>query len=91
MTKRGYRTIPLSLKRGEVAVRASPRTADALEEIGARMSVYEGVRLIQVMEAVYEQGRKDGAREVFDQLDTGLTAVKKQIPHRTPGRPKLRR
>lgn len=88
MAKRGYRTIPLSLKRGEVPVRASPRVADALEEIGAKMSVYEGVRLSQIVEAAYEQGRKDGAREVFERLDTSLTTVKGEIPHRAPGRPK---
>jgi hypothetical protein len=52
------------------------------------MSMYHGVRLIQVLEAAYEQGKKDGARAAFDQLDTGLKAAKASIPHRAPGRPK---
>lgn len=89
MARRGYRTIALALeKAGNVAVHTSPRIADALEEIRAKATLYEGVRLTQIMGAVYEQGKKDGARTVFESLDTGLTEAKKQIPHRRPGRPK---
>jgi hypothetical protein len=29
------------------------------------MTLYHGVRLAQVLAAVYVQGKKDGAREVF--------------------------
>ena len=55
MTSRGYRTIRLQLKKEKkaVSVRTSPRTADALESIVSDMTLYEGVRLMQVMEAVY--------------------------------------
>lgn len=89
--KRGYRTIPLELKKGEVVpVYTSARVADALQEISANVTLYEGVRLTQLLEAAYIQGKKDGAKEVFEQLDRGVAEAKRQIPHRPPGRPKKR-
>jgi hypothetical protein len=54
------------------------------------MTLYEGVRLASVLEAVYSQGKKDGAREAFDALDQGVAQVKKAIPHKRPGRPARR-
>jgi hypothetical protein len=87
---RGYRTISLELPRAKesVAVYTSPRVADALEEITSKATLYEGVRLVQILEAVYEQGRKDGARRAFEALDKSLGQVKKQVPHKKPGRPR---
>ena len=91
MARRGYRTIHLQLKNETVSVYTAPRVADALEEIAGEATLYEGVRLTQIMEAVYAQGKKDGAREAFEQLDRGVAEAKKQIPHRRPGRPARRR
>ncbi len=92
MAQRGYRTISLVLRDStEVSVRASARVADALEEIVTKATLYEGVRLTQVLEAAYVQGTKDGAQTVFTQLDKSLDEVKSQIPHRAPGRPRKRR
>jgi hypothetical protein len=87
---RGYRTIKIELpKRGEsAAVYTSARVADALREITADVSLYHGVRLVQVMEAVYLQGKKDGAREAFEEMDRGMAAVKVLVPHGRPGRPR---
>jgi hypothetical protein len=74
----------------EIAVYASPRIGQALEDIRAKNDLYEGVRLLQVLEAVYAQGKKDGAREVFDSLDKGhasmINSLKRAIPHKNPGR-----
>ena len=78
--------IPLGSK--EVAVYATPRVAKALEEVTEDMTLYHGVRLTQLMEAMYQQGKKDGAREAFSELDDKLKEVKKAIPHRNPGKPK---
>jgi hypothetical protein len=64
----------------------SPRRADALEKIIGDMSLYDGVKLLDVFEAVYDQGHKDGARAVFEKVDS----AKKEIPHRAPGRPRKR-
>ena len=88
---RGFRTIKITIKGSSVSVFASARTADALTEIETDMSMYHGVRLHQVLEAVYKQGHKDGARDAFEEVDKSLGAVKKLIPHRRPGRPRTRR
>ena len=89
--RRGYRTIKLELKEGEtLSVYTGARIADAMKEIIAKASLYEGVRLTQVMEAMYNQGKKDGRREAFEQLDRGLADAKRQLPFRRPGRPKKR-
>lgn len=77
--------------RKAVKIYASPKVGDALREISKDMTLYEGVRLSQVLDAVYAQGKKDGAREVFEGLDRSLADVKRVIPHRTPGRPKKKK
>jgi hypothetical protein len=86
--RRGYRTVHLDLPKRAVPVYTSARTADALEEILEDATLYEGVRLVQVLDAVYEQGRKDGARATFEALDEGVAAAKRAIRHRPPGRPR---
>jgi len=85
--RRGFRTIKITFRGSPVSVFASPRTADALAEIERDMGLYKGVRLHQVLEAVYNQGRKDGANEVFENIE----AVRRQIPHRRPGQPRTQR
>lgn len=83
-------TVPI---RGGRAIRiyAGARVSDALREISSKMSMYEGVRLTQVLEAVYEQGKKDGTRMTFDELDDRIGKLKEALPHRTPGRPKKKK
>ena len=46
--------------------------------------MFEGIKLLDIVEAVYVQGRKDGARAVFEEIDD----LKREIPHRAPGRPR---
>ena len=82
--------IPLRGK-NEVKVYASPKVGDALREVLKNMPLYQGVRLSEVLDAVYVQGKKDGAREAFERFDRSLADVKRAIPHRTPGRPKKRK
>jgi len=87
-----YSITTVPLKGEKVAkVYASPKVGDALREISKDMTLYQGVRLSEVLEAVYVQGKKDGARDAFDGLERGLADVKKAIPHRAPGRPKRRK
>jgi hypothetical protein len=50
------------------------------------MDLYRGVKLAELLETVYQQGKKDGARTVFEEIDS----VKKRIPYRNPGQPKKR-
>lgn len=89
MSSRGYRTIKLKLKKGaEASVYTSPRLADALERIIAEeLDVFNGVKLVQILEAVYSQGKKDGARQVIEEQDKAIALIKRSIPHKRPGRP----
>jgi hypothetical protein len=77
--------IPLS--RGVVPVYAGVRVAHALHELTADMDIYKGVRLTQLLEAVYQQGKKDGARAVRDSFD----AMMRSIPHLNPGQPRKKK
>jgi hypothetical protein len=88
---RGYRTIKVDVRGSEMSVYTSARVADALSELTNDATLYHGVRLAQVMEAVYLQGKKDGAREAFEQIDSSVNSAKKAIPHGKPGRPRTRR
>lgn len=46
---------------GEVVrVYAGVRVGRALDEVSEDLTVYQGVRLYEVLEAVYKQGLKDG-------------------------------
>lgn len=71
-----------------IDVYASPRISKALEEVTQDMTLYHGVRFAQILEAVYHQGQKDGARNVFGELDKKMKEAQKAIPHRNPGQPK---
>jgi hypothetical protein len=77
--------VPLS--KGNVAVYAGLRVAHALHEVTADMDLYRGVRLAELLEAVYQQGKKDGARLVRDSFE----GMMKQIPHLNPGQPRKRK
>jgi len=73
---------------GNVSIYASPKISKALSEITEEMDLYHGVRLNQIFEAVYTQGKKDGARDAFLELETKMKEAQKAIPHRNPGQPK---
>lgn len=77
--------IPLGTQ--EVAVYATPKIAKALGEVTEDMTLYHGVRLAQVMEAIYLQGQKDGARNAIGTLEQALSEAKEGVPHRNPGKP----
>jgi hypothetical protein len=84
-----YRKLTIHREDGRsIAVYATPRLGEALDEIIGRLSLYEGVRLSQVIEAAYDQGRKDGARLAFAAVHDGITQAKNVVPHRSPGRPR---
>lgn len=78
----------LPLTKGEtVSVYFGTRVANALKEVTEDMELYKGVRLSQLFQAVYEQGKKDGAREVKNSFDHMMTG----IPHKNPGQPKKKK
>lgn len=90
--RRGYRTVnlPVKLVAKPVPIRMSAQRADTLQEIVGEMTLYRGVKLLDIMEAIYLQGCKDGARATFDEIDRNVSQAKKAIPHRAPGRPRKR-
>src|SRR5437016_4452660 len=79
-----YKRTDIELANMTIAVYASPRVANALEELMDDMNLYKGVRLAQVMQAVFETGKKKGREEVFASIE----GVKKELPYRPPGHPK---
>lgn len=85
---RGYKTAVVTLTESELTLRGGQKLVNAVETMTADMTLYQGVKFAQILEAVYEQGKKDGARVVFEELDGGVRDIKKRIPHRNPGRPR---
>ena len=51
--RRGFRKVKVVAGKNEIAIYTSPRVADAFEELTMNMALYKGVRLAQVIEAVY--------------------------------------
>jgi hypothetical protein len=78
--------IPVGDRR--VAVYASPKISAAFSAVVEDMTLYKGVKLAQVLEAVYEQGRKDGARDAFENAARALRVAERLVPHRNPGKPR---
>lgn len=86
-SNRGYRTTKMRLVESELTLRGSQKLMGAVETITADMTLYHGVKFAQILEAVYEQGKKDGAREAFERVESGVKAAMKAVPHKNPGRP----
>lgn len=83
-----YVATSIALKSGTIKVYASGKVRAALGEVSEDMDLYKGVRLLEVLDAVYSQGRKDGAKTAIDKIEESVAAAKELIPHRKPGRPK---
>lgn len=91
MAKRGYRTIKLDLPKSELKLYGSNKLMDAVKTMTEDMTLYQGVRFAQILEAVYKQGKNDGAREAFQEVNKNLKLAQKTIPHKRPGRPQKSR
>ena len=83
---RNKKTI-VQTEKANIAIYASPRISKAMEIIG-EMKIYEGVKVLQIIESAYNQGRKDGARDAFEHVQLGLKQAQKAVPHKNPGQPK---
>lgn len=83
-TKSKYQKIDVPLRSGPIAVYAGEKVRSALKEITADMSLYHGVRLSQVLEAVYETGLKNGRKEIIDHFEQ----LKSKVNYLPPGRPR---
>src|SRR6266436_3520352 len=80
-----YKKFDLNVSHGgeDLTLYASPKILAAMNEMLNDMTLYQGVRLGEVLNAVYKQGVKDGRREVVEKWEQ----MKKQIKYRLPGRP----
>ena len=88
MGRRGFKTMKVPLTESNVVVYVSPRMSNALAEVTASMTLYQGVRLTQILEVLYHQGMKDGARMAFESLYSHVRQAMREVPHKRPGRPK---
>lgn len=79
-----YKKVSIDLPHGALTVYAGQKTRNALTELQAGMDVYSGTRLQILLAAVYDQGQKDGRRELIEQLET----IRKKTNYLPPGRPK---
>ena len=86
IVKKSRRTL-IPLLKTKIAIYAGSKVADALAVVSGDMKIYQAVKLTQVLEAVYKQGKRDGAREVVEAID----AAKEKISYRNPGQPKKRK
>ncbi len=80
-----YKKIEVELPRETLTLYAGERVREALAEVTTNMNLYKGVRLGQVMQAVYEQGLKDGRREIIEQFEDKIRDETNYLP---PGRPR---
>jgi hypothetical protein len=79
-----FRKAEVVLPNGPLTIYAGEKTRNALKEITRRMDLYTATRLELVLKAVYDQGRKDGRRELFEKVDQ----LKEHLNYLPPGRPK---
>jgi len=88
MAKARYVTTKVPMKNMVVKVYASPKIRQALDEAQNDMSLYKGVRMTEVLESVYNQGKKDGARTAFEATERKMAEAMKSVPHKNPGKPR---
>ena len=89
--KRGYKVVKIEPKGAkQITLRTSSAVQNAYKHLreSEDLSVYDFTRVLTLIYASYAQGKKDGARAVFDRIDEDLAAAKADIPHRLPGRPR---
>lgn len=91
MGKRGFKAVKVKLVNTDLTLYAGSRLVDAVADIANNARLHEGVKLSQIMEAVYIQGQKDGARRAFEQIDQNVAFAKRSVPHMRPGQPKKRK
>lgn len=91
MAKRGYKTTTINLSETKrVKLYTSQRVLNAVSHLEATLQVFEWSRVLNLCEAFFEHGKKEGARAAFEALELGMQNAKAKIPHRRPGKPKRR-
>jgi len=85
--KSRYQKVEVDLPSGRRFLYVGSNVRSALQELMSNMSLYHGVRLSEVMEAMYEQGLKDGRKEIIERIDR----IKAGVNYLPPGRPRKRK
>jgi len=78
-----YQKLSVDLPSRSLTLYAGSKVRSALKEVTTDMNLYHGVRLGQVLEAVYEQGMKDGRKDIIEQME----AIRNKAKYLPPGRP----
>lgn len=75
---------------GVVPVYASARVGRAIDEVSGELDLYHGVRLLEIMEAMYVQGLTNGRAEVFAAQEEQARELRARadLQHRNAGRPR---
>jgi len=87
--KTGFTKVPMALpKAGSISLFTNGTVAAAIKRFAEDATLFDAVKMHQVFEAMYIQGKRDGAREAFSEIDLGMAAAKKLVKHKNPGRPR---
>jgi hypothetical protein len=89
MARRGYKVVKLKNTTGgtTISIITNSKVKAAADHL-MDLQMFDWTRVQTLVHAAYAQGKKDGARAVFESIDTGIAASKRAIPHQPPGRPK---
>jgi phage-related tail protein len=60
----------------------------AIQEVKTKLNdLYHGVRLAEILEAVYEQGMKEGRKQIIDKIE----GINKGVNYLPPGKPRSKK
>lgn len=83
--------VKVPLGKSGINLYTGSKIAEAVAGFLNEASLYDGVKRLQLLEAIYNQGRKDGAASAFTAAWAGMKQAERAVPHRNPGRPRLRK
>ena len=75
---------------GKIALYASPKHSVAIEAI-KEMAAFEGIKMLDLMDAFYQQGLKHGRKEVVEQFEQSQQMIISTLNYLPPGQPKKKK
>ena len=75
---------------GKIALYASPKHSVAIENI-KEMAAFEGIKMLDLMDAFYQQGLKHGRKEVIEQFEQSQLEIISTLNYLPPGQPKKKK
>jgi hypothetical protein len=87
--QKGLQKLAVNADGEKITVYTGARVKAAFKEVYDKCDdLYHGVRLMQVIQAFYEQGKKDGRREMIEKMDALKIGVRYLPPGPRKKRPK---